>query len=204
MSYEFILTEKRNGVFILTLNRPEKRNALNTQMWAEIAQALEAFEADEDARALVITNNGPCFCAEVGPEGDKQRHLPPARRLRGPGLRDDNRALHRETRNRRRRGHVHGRRRRNSARLRHRRHLERLRDRLSRGEARFGRRRWRRIAAPGPSHPREVRDGNAADRREHRCADRRELGLGEPHRRARAHARSRAADSRGHRRRTAR
>jgi enoyl-CoA hydratase/carnithine racemase len=63
MSYEFILTEKRNGVFILTLNRPEKRNALNTQMWAEIAQALEAFEADEDARALVITNNGPCFCA---------------------------------------------------------------------------------------------------------------------------------------------
>ena len=63
MSYEFVRTEKRDAVFILTLNRPEKRNALNSQMWAEIAQAIEEFEADEDARALVITNNGPCFCA---------------------------------------------------------------------------------------------------------------------------------------------
>lgn len=63
MNYELVLTEKRDGVFILTLNRPEKRNALNTRMWAEIADALERFEADEESRVLIITNNGPCFCA---------------------------------------------------------------------------------------------------------------------------------------------
>lgn len=63
MAYQFVLTKKRGQVFILTLNRPEKRNALNSAMWAEIAQAIEEFEADDDARALVITNNGPCFCA---------------------------------------------------------------------------------------------------------------------------------------------
>lgn len=63
MAYQFVLTEKRDGVFILTLNRPEKRNALNTAMWAEIAQAIEEFEADDDCRAIVVTNNGPCFCA---------------------------------------------------------------------------------------------------------------------------------------------
>lgn len=63
MAYEYILTEKRDGAFILTLNRPEKRNALNSQMWAEIAQAIEEFEADDESLVLVLTNNGPCFCA---------------------------------------------------------------------------------------------------------------------------------------------
>ncbi|MDO4400793.1 MAG: enoyl-CoA hydratase-related protein [Coriobacteriia bacterium] len=63
MSYIYIDTEMRDGIFILTLNRPDKRNALNTQMWLEITQAIEEFEAQDDARVLVITNNGPCFCA---------------------------------------------------------------------------------------------------------------------------------------------
>lgn len=63
MAYEYILTEKRGSTLILMLNRPEKRNALNSQMWAEIAQALQEFEADSDALVMVITNNGPCFCA---------------------------------------------------------------------------------------------------------------------------------------------
>ncbi len=63
MAYEYILTEKRDNISIITLNRPEKRNAINSEMWAEITNALDEFEADEDARVLVITNNGPCFCA---------------------------------------------------------------------------------------------------------------------------------------------
>ena len=63
MPYTYILTEKRDGAFILTLNRPEKRNALNTRMWEEIAHAIEEFEADDESRALIITNTGPCFCA---------------------------------------------------------------------------------------------------------------------------------------------
>ena len=52
MTYQYILTEKRDGTFILTLNRPEKRNALNSAMWAEIATAIEEFDADDESRAL--------------------------------------------------------------------------------------------------------------------------------------------------------
>ena len=63
MPYEYVLTEKRNGAFILTLNRPEKRNALNSQMWEEITLAIEEFEADDESLVLIITNTGPCFCA---------------------------------------------------------------------------------------------------------------------------------------------
>jgi len=63
MPYQNILTERREGAFILTLNRPEKRNALNSAMWEEIAQAIEEFEADDESLVLVITNTGPCFCA---------------------------------------------------------------------------------------------------------------------------------------------
>lgn len=63
MAYEFIRTERRDGAFILTLDRPEKRNALNTQMWSEIASAIREFEADDASLALIITNTGPCFCA---------------------------------------------------------------------------------------------------------------------------------------------
>lgn len=63
MDYRYLLTERRDSVFILTLNRPDKRNALNSEMWAEIASALDAFDRDDASRVMVITNNGPCFCA---------------------------------------------------------------------------------------------------------------------------------------------
>jgi crotonobetainyl-CoA hydratase len=63
MSYRYLLTERRDGAFILTLNRPEKRNALNSEMWGEIASALEEFDQDDASRVMIITNNGPCFCA---------------------------------------------------------------------------------------------------------------------------------------------
>lgn len=63
MEYKYVLTEKRDGVYILALNRPEKRNALCSEMWADIAHALVEFENDDESRVLVITNKGPCFCA---------------------------------------------------------------------------------------------------------------------------------------------
>lgn len=63
MNYQYILTERREGAFILTLNRIEKRNALNADMWQEITDALDAFDADDESRVLILTNNGPCFCA---------------------------------------------------------------------------------------------------------------------------------------------
>lgn len=63
MKYETILTEQRDRVFILTLNRVRQRNAVSSQMWAEMIDALEYFEGNDDLWVLVVTNNGPAFCA---------------------------------------------------------------------------------------------------------------------------------------------
>lgn len=51
-----------NGVAVLTLNRPEARNALSRPMIAELSLALERCEADPSVRVLLLTG-GPPFCA---------------------------------------------------------------------------------------------------------------------------------------------
>ncbi|WP_421703825.1 enoyl-CoA hydratase-related protein [Aliiroseovarius sp.] len=61
MDYETIRLEITEGLAVLTFNRPDKYNALNTQMRAEIAHAVKA--AGEGARALVITGEGKAFCS---------------------------------------------------------------------------------------------------------------------------------------------
>jgi len=48
---------------ILTLNRPEKRNALNRSLVAELKSAFEQAAADPHTRAIILTANGPAFCA---------------------------------------------------------------------------------------------------------------------------------------------
>jgi enoyl-CoA hydratase len=50
------------GVATLTLNRPEKRNALSIELREELAAALAAIADDVDARCTVITGAGPAFC----------------------------------------------------------------------------------------------------------------------------------------------
>ncbi|HEY3630673.1 MAG TPA: enoyl-CoA hydratase [Jatrophihabitantaceae bacterium] len=51
------------GVRILTLNDPDKRNALSPRLQAELAGAVDAVAADSDARVLVVAGNGPAFSA---------------------------------------------------------------------------------------------------------------------------------------------
>jgi enoyl-CoA hydratase len=51
------------GVATLTLDRPDKRNALSTQLRDEISDALDALARDEGVRAVVVTGAGPAFCA---------------------------------------------------------------------------------------------------------------------------------------------
>ncbi len=64
MTYEDIILEKQQGgVALLTLNRPQRLNALRWQSWAEIEDALETLIGDEDVRALVITGSGRAFSA---------------------------------------------------------------------------------------------------------------------------------------------
>ena len=61
--YETLLVEFDKGVCILTLNRPEKRNAMNPTLGEEITDALEHLRNDERCAVLVITGAGESFCA---------------------------------------------------------------------------------------------------------------------------------------------
>lgn len=58
MAYETILVEKTDGVAILTLNRPDKLNAMNHQLTAELHDAVTQMSADEAIGCLVITGAG--------------------------------------------------------------------------------------------------------------------------------------------------
>lgn len=64
MSYETIILDVEAGVATLTLNRPDRMNALNAQLKRELGQALDRVESDGDIRVLVLTGAGDkAFCA---------------------------------------------------------------------------------------------------------------------------------------------
>ena len=63
MSYETLLYEKADGVVKITLNRPERLNAITHQMEIELVQVVEQLSRDDDARTLVLTGAGRGFCA---------------------------------------------------------------------------------------------------------------------------------------------
>ena len=63
MAYENILVDTHGPVGVITLNRPEALNALNTPLINELAQALDEFEADEGIRAIVLTGGERTFAA---------------------------------------------------------------------------------------------------------------------------------------------
>jgi enoyl-CoA hydratase len=58
-----VLTERRGSVTVLTLNRPDKLNAVNLPMIEALDAALDAAEADEAARAIVVAGAGRAFSA---------------------------------------------------------------------------------------------------------------------------------------------
>jgi enoyl-CoA hydratase/carnithine racemase len=55
--------ENRGPIRILTLNRPDKRNALNLELTQALLDALRAADADQAVRCVVLTGAGPGFCA---------------------------------------------------------------------------------------------------------------------------------------------
>ncbi len=63
MAFETILTETRGPVGLITLNRPKALNALSRQLVAELAEALNQFEADEAVGCIVITGSERAFAA---------------------------------------------------------------------------------------------------------------------------------------------
>ena len=69
------LYEKRDGVALLTLNRPDKLNAWTDQMRSELVEAIENSNADPDIGAIVVTGAGRGFCAGADIEGSFKRRL---------------------------------------------------------------------------------------------------------------------------------
>jgi len=63
MPYTTISTETRGRVGLVTLNRPEAMNALNPTILGELMDALEAFDADDNVGAMVITGSEKVFAA---------------------------------------------------------------------------------------------------------------------------------------------
>jgi len=57
-NYQYILVDRDERVGIVTLNRPKELNALNFHLVGELADALEAFDNDEEIRCIVITGAG--------------------------------------------------------------------------------------------------------------------------------------------------
>ena len=58
-----LLTHKSNGVGTITLNRPDKLNALNDELTFSLQDALKEFEKDNSVRAIILTGAGRGFCS---------------------------------------------------------------------------------------------------------------------------------------------
>jgi enoyl-CoA hydratase/carnithine racemase len=79
MSESHVLCEVKDRVALITLNRPERRNAFTWPMGDALHDAFRRFDADDDVRAMVVTGAGRSFCAgaELGARREKtfeQRH----------------------------------------------------------------------------------------------------------------------------------
>lgn len=83
MAYETLIYEKEGGVGIITLNRPERLNAINFQLAFELDRLLDEILEDGEARTLILTGAGRGFCAgaDIKEMADPQaKRLPVGRR----------------------------------------------------------------------------------------------------------------------------
>ncbi len=61
--FETIKTDIADGIFTLTLNRPDRMNAFTPQMMTEMIAAFDSADADDAVRAVIVTGAGRAFCA---------------------------------------------------------------------------------------------------------------------------------------------
>lgn len=71
-STPLVTYHREEKVGLLTLNRPEKRNAMNLKLWTAIDEAIAQAEEDESARVFLLRGEGKSFCAglDLGPDND--------------------------------------------------------------------------------------------------------------------------------------
>lgn len=81
MSYEHIFVERDAPIATITMNRPDKRNALSTPMMEELTDAFQTLSRERDVRVMVLAANGPAFSAGhdlrelVGGDINAYRHV---------------------------------------------------------------------------------------------------------------------------------
>lgn len=63
MAYEAIKTELDEGVLIITLHRPERRNSFTIRMEKELEAAFDEADGNDDVRVVIVTGGGDYFCA---------------------------------------------------------------------------------------------------------------------------------------------
>jgi enoyl-CoA hydratase/carnithine racemase len=63
--YETLLVRKDDGVAWVSLNRPDKRNAINQKMQDELAEVWTSLRYDDDVRCVVLTGEGHSFCTGI-------------------------------------------------------------------------------------------------------------------------------------------
>lgn len=85
---DLVLYEVKENIARITLNRPEKRNALNAELMAGLHQALQRAEADQSVRIVLIMGAGKDFCAgldlsalDQGSDANALEHLNTARQV---------------------------------------------------------------------------------------------------------------------------
>ncbi len=89
MTYQTLLVEIRDGLAFVTVNRPDKLNALNDQVMAELAQVAERIATEPDIRGAIITGSGPKAFIAGADIGDLSRQGPfdgKARAMRGQAV----------------------------------------------------------------------------------------------------------------------
>ena len=81
MTYEHISVERDTPIATITMNRPDKRNALSTPMMQELTDAFQTLSRERDVRVMVLAANGPAFSAGhdlrelVGGDINAYRHV---------------------------------------------------------------------------------------------------------------------------------
>ncbi len=61
--FEYVKTERKGNIGIVTFNRPEAMNALNEQVAAEVTDALMRFDADDRIGCMILAGGDKAFCA---------------------------------------------------------------------------------------------------------------------------------------------
>ena len=69
-----LIVERNEGIVTLTINRPERKNAITGEMWVGLGRIFDEIANNRDDRVLVITGAGDAFCsgADLSPGGDAQ------------------------------------------------------------------------------------------------------------------------------------